>query len=437
MSYVKSVVVLSLLGVGSNAFSMEESSLKSLAARSLLVPLEDSGQEEIREDVLKELDLTDKEGKRKTPLDVSQLVGAEYCKANFSKTWEHLPEKTTLLERAKDVRIRGIEFIGDSSIAVSTDSQGYLKWWDTNNIRFEKENQPPTPYMVEAGHSITMLAVSGDGKILISAGDTTVKLWDAVYGKPVATLQHDEEVFSIACNHDASEIVVGGRLGAVWVWKRGEPSVGRKLEHVRLEPRLAFLNKVHAVGLSPDGKRIYSAVDRSIKVWDKASGQCLKELTLPNCSIIGKMRFVGDKAFTYFTDGKMIKTDLDKGTHQTIKLTNVGIESGCMDGRFFVAGCQDGAIRLWELKDDKYDLIREFTGEFSYITYVAMRDDQETFLSGNNWGCLDMWSIHAPMNTITYAEAKETLSKKRKIEPQPERRVMSLKELRAAINGGA
>ena len=125
------------------------------------------------------------------------------------------------------------------------------------------------------------VAVSPDGKRIVSGGDKTVKVWEADTGQDLLTLAgHSEPVNSVALSSDGKRIVSGsggsftsaGSLpGVVKVW---DSATGQNL--LTLAGHRGW---VTGVAISRDGKRIVSGSwDNTVKVWDADTG--LNLLTL-------------------------------------------------------------------------------------------------------------------------------------------------------------
>ena len=80
--------------------------------------------------------------------------------------------------------------------------------------------------------------------------DNTARLWDATTGEPLATFNHDDDVYAVSFSADGQHVATASRDNTARVWdaQTGEP--------------LATFNHdddVYAVSFSPDGQRVATA----------------------------------------------------------------------------------------------------------------------------------------------------------------------------------
>ncbi|WP_422615955.1 WD40 repeat domain-containing protein, partial [Nodularia spumigena] len=148
------------------------------------------------------------------------------------------------------------------SVAISPDgktlvSGGYqtIKLW---NLETGKENLTLT------GHSdsISSVAISPDGKTLFSGSwDKTIKLWDRETGEEIRTLTgHSDHVVSIVISPDGKTLVSGSADNTIRLWNL---LTGKKIHTLT-----GHSGNVSSVAISPDGKTLISGSwDKTIKLW--------------------------------------------------------------------------------------------------------------------------------------------------------------------------
>ena len=112
------------------------------------------------------------------------------------------------------------------------------------------------------------LAWHPGGRLLASASaDETVKLWRTSDGVRLDTLNQPQgEVFSVAFTPDGKNVIAAGRDKRVHLWKL--ESIDAPAINPPLHARFAHESPVTAIGLSADGRHLFSAAeDRSLKCW--------------------------------------------------------------------------------------------------------------------------------------------------------------------------
>ncbi len=151
-----------------------------------------------------------------------------------------------------------------------TSSQRTISAWDLETGKLQRSWQ---------GHAdwITALSISPDRQLLASASlDQTIKLWDLSSGELVGTL-HANRVTCLQFSPDGQTLASGSRLRQ---WADGAySSMGVQLwdvESQTLRDQLG-MDLVTAIAFSPNGK-LLAIGDQNTQLWELAAGQRLQTL---------------------------------------------------------------------------------------------------------------------------------------------------------------
>ncbi|KKF94956.1 Vegetative incompatibility protein HET-E-1 [Ceratocystis platani] len=120
---------------------------------------------------------------------------------------------------------------------------------------------------------VTSIVFSNDGQRLASGSDDkTVKIWDATSGACQYTLEgHNREVTSVVFSNDGQRLASGSWGKTAKVWDVASGSCLHTLE--------GHDDWVTSVVFSNDGQRLASGShDKTVKIWDVTSGTCLHTL---------------------------------------------------------------------------------------------------------------------------------------------------------------
>ncbi len=160
------------------------------------------------------------------------------------------------------------------------------------------------------GGPVHAVAVSRDGKWVMTGDDKAARLWDAGTGKEVRRFEgHDGEVAGVAFSPDGWRAATAGADRTVRVW---DMASGKELYCFR-----GHRGRVRAVAFSPDGRRVASGgQDRRAVLWEADGG----------------------------------KVVLGVDAHGDLGALTVDVSP---DGRQLAVGSSDGAVRLWDVETGK------------------------------------------------------------------------------------
>ena len=292
-----------------------------------------------------------------------------------------------------DRAITSIVYSADGRL-ISSDREGIIKAWNTNNNRVTDWNTSQNE------GKITELAVSSDGKeVYISNGQEEGAVI-TVYksnGEIKSFLKNNDEIYSLAISYDDKFLVSGNNLGELSLWtKEGE----------KITNWLAHEGTINSIAISPDNKLIATASnDTTAKIWTK-EGKLIALLSGKN---IGHSDSVNSIAFS--PDGKIIATG---SNDTTIKLWNINgnlintlsehsdsVNSVAFspNGKTIISASSDTTIRLW----NKRGIEQTIRGHQAGVNSIVFRPNSNTFASADDKGIIKTWQIDSFQSRINTA----------------------------------
>jgi len=204
--------------------------------------------------------------------DGRQLVtgGADY----LVRTWpvsSSAPPPATLA--GHQAGVRSVAWQPGGRLVASGGDDGTARVWDAGD--------PGRPPVLLDGHagSVWSVAWSPDGGRLATAdSDGTIRVWDPGWTaspRPQAELAaHAGSAWSVAWSPDGRQVASGGADRTVRIWDVAGQDVaggtaGEPREPVTLSGHQGW---VWSVAWSPDGQRVASAGDTTVRVWPAAGG---------------------------------------------------------------------------------------------------------------------------------------------------------------------
>ena len=287
---------------------------------------------------------------------IIRMWDTKYSKVPPKKLVGHTGKVTSL---SVDYSISSIRFASGSS-------DGTIRVW----------NRERSHAIVDS--SSREIAVSPNGEYLVSVSAYgTVSVWNIETGELIlGPLEHSREMTSVSFSPDGFHFASSATDGTVRIWNLDGESITCSCKGQR----------IGAVRFSPDGKRVASGTENTIRVWDSKSG----ELVLKPFE--GSSGYV--HSICYSPDGNRIASGTSDKTiciwdalDGTLLLTLQGhldrvySVTYSFKGLYILSGSFDGTIRVWDAKDGKPVCDPIETHE--YVISVCFSPDDAYFASGS------------------------------------------------------
>ncbi len=304
-----------------------------------------------------------------------------------------------------------------------------LRGWEWNRLNHIRDQSCTTLH----GHAgtITMVAVSPDGKRIASSGgtDKTIRVWDSRSGAELMTLYgHTDWVCSVSFRPDGKRIVSGGFDGTIKVWDaptggevmtiKGHEGAagafftpdGKRIVSGSQDKTIKVWNvetgaKIKTLGgheeplmchaISPDGSRIASqSYDDTIRVWDATTGAELMVLR-GHESAVGSVAFSPDSNRIVCSANKNVKVLNAETGSEVMTLRGHGATvyhvEWSPDGKYIVSTSEDRTIRTWDATTGVE--LRVLRGHEANVTYVTFNPANGQLVSCGWDETIKIWDL--------------------------------------------
>ena len=246
---------------------------------------------------------------------------------------------------------------------------------------------------------IKSLVISNDGEIASANGEAEINLWQVNTGKKVGILKgHTERVTCLAISCDGRILISGGQDKTIKFWDLQERKIIRTLDGYFD----GHLGKITALALTPDNQTLIScSADNSLKIWDVDLALEIQHICFS--SAVTSLAVSPDGQL--FCSGGLESELNIRSTKNGQVVRSIDNQSEIFslafspDGNLLATGGFDRDIKLWDLITGKE--IYTLMGHKDRVSKVLFSKDGKTLLSSSWDRTIKLWKLSTGTEIIS------------------------------------
>jgi len=278
------------------------------------------------------------------------------------KIWDYDSGELERTLRGHTDSVNAVDFDHTGNYLVSSSADLSIKLWDFQSYECLKT-------MHGHDHNVSSVIFLPSGDQIVSASrDKTIKIWETSTGYCLRTLVgHEEWIRTVIASDDGAYLASAGHDKTVRLWDLGKGEVIHVMkDHSHFIECLDFSpstitqletndGKVYKGKQGPGNFIASGSRDKTIKIWETATGQCISTLIGHDNWVKGVLFHPSGKHLISVSDdktiriwdlkqGRAIKTIYDAHTHF------VSCIDFCVNNPHLVTGSVDRTVKVWSCR---------------------------------------------------------------------------------------
>ncbi|KAJ9302280.1 hypothetical protein DTO271G3_1146 [Paecilomyces variotii] len=314
-----------------------------------------------------------------------------------------LPKVDTLWSAAQqtleahDDGILTVAFSPNGKLVASA-CQQFIKLWDATSGLIQQTFK----IYDDPENGVSRVAFSPDGRLVALASKKVIKLWDTTSGLIQQTFQgHDDLVTAVAFSPNGKLVIsASDKIIAfdktINIWDVSSGFIQQTLEVYDDE-------RMFGVAMSPDGKLVAATTPDYIKLWDASSGLIQHTIGCHNITMRG-LSFSQDSKLVAVGSFKTVQLrDVTSGLiWQNLEGHNASVTTLAFshDGKFIASASNDGIIKLWDATSGL--LLRTLERHIAAVEAIAFSPNSNLIASASCDGIIKLWNTTSVLNQQTF-----------------------------------
>ncbi len=326
---------------------------------------------------------------RNNPFEVCDILTGEVLKNLTDKTWLGTYITRIAITPTPD----------ETKVVVASEDSSQVK------ILSLRTGIPLGYFEAHCGQDVTALAITPDGKQVVTGAWKTIKIWDLELipkkFKSKSIIKHGSSVQALAITPDGKQAISGDGNGTIIIWDI--------YSQKPIETLPGGYNGIKAIAVTPDGQKFVSTFVsgegsyKGVQIWNlhntkKLFGNCRAEREVETVAITPDSKYIVSALNNSIIIWDLESQNIFRELYDTDlrPITSVVITP---DGKYIIAGTVRNLLVIWDFKSGQkikvIELLNKWNGHDSgeSITSVAVTPNSQQLISASSDKSMRIWDI--------------------------------------------